>query len=82
MGKSLTFSAAVFETQDLLKTHRCKDPVCRLRHRRLNLQLESLRFRIRQLEDWLSEADTNKYVQLQQIDYPIKLYRIKDRINQ
>ena len=61
MGKSLTFSAAVFEAQDLLKSHSCRDPVCRLRHRRLNAQMQSLRFRIRQLEQWLAEMDASKY---------------------
>lgn len=28
MGKSLTFRGAVYEAQDFLRNHRCKDPIC------------------------------------------------------
>ena len=54
MGKSLTFRDAVFETQDRLKSHRCRDAICRLHLRRLNLQLDCARSRLRQLEKQLA----------------------------
>jgi hypothetical protein len=53
MGKSLTFRDPVFETQDRLKSHRCRDAICRLHFQRLNLQLDVTRKRIRQLEKQL-----------------------------
>jgi ionotropic glutamate receptor NMDA 2B len=28
MGKSLTFRGTVFEASELLKAHRCQDPIC------------------------------------------------------
>ncbi|XP_046449202.1 glutamate receptor ionotropic, NMDA 2B-like isoform X2 [Daphnia pulex] len=61
MGKSLTFRDAVFETQDRLKSHRCRDAICRLHLRRLNLQLDVTRKRIRQLEKQLG-GGSNQYL--------------------
>ncbi|XP_057371297.1 LOW QUALITY PROTEIN: glutamate receptor ionotropic, NMDA 2B-like [Daphnia carinata] len=57
MGKSLTFRDAVFETQDRLRSHRCRDAICRLHLRRLNLQLDCVRSRVRQLEKQLGESN-------------------------
>ncbi len=28
MGKSLTFRGTVYEASEMIKTHRCKDPIC------------------------------------------------------
>ena len=28
VGKSLTFRGTVYEASELIKTHRCKDPIC------------------------------------------------------
>ena len=50
MGNSLTFRDAVFETQDRLRSHHCRDDICRLKMRRLRLSLDSARSTIRQLE--------------------------------
>ena len=58
MGKSLTFRDAVFETQDRLRSHRCRDAICRLHLRRMMLQLDCARSRIRHLEKLLN----NQYI--------------------
>ncbi|CAD7089910.1 unnamed protein product [Hermetia illucens] len=50
MGKSLTFRGAVFEAQEILKTHRCTDPICDTHLWKVKHELDMARLRIRQLE--------------------------------
>lgn len=56
MGKSLSFRGAVFEATDLMKHHRCKDPVCNTQLWKTRHQLEMAKLRIRQLEANIKEA--------------------------
>lgn len=49
MGKSLTFRGAVFEAQDILKHHRCKDPICDTHLWKVKHELDLARMKIRQL---------------------------------
>lgn len=56
MGKSLTFRGAVFEATDLIKHHRCKDPVCNTQLWKTRHQLEMAKLKIRQLEANIKEA--------------------------
>ncbi|XP_043477640.1 glutamate receptor ionotropic, NMDA 2B isoform X2 [Leptopilina heterotoma] len=50
MGKSLTFRGAVYEAQDILKHHRCRDPICDTHLWKVRHELDMARLRIRQLE--------------------------------
>ncbi|KAG8172579.1 hypothetical protein JTE90_014881 [Oedothorax gibbosus] len=50
MGKSLSFRGAVFEATDLLKYHRCKDPVCDTQLWKTRHELDMANMKIRQLE--------------------------------
>ncbi|GIY50879.1 glutamate receptor ionotropic, NMDA 2B [Caerostris darwini] len=50
MGKSLSFRGAVFEATDLIKHHRCKDPVCDTQLWKTRHELDMANMKIRQLE--------------------------------
>lgn len=50
MGKSLTFRGAVFEAQDILKHHRCKDAICDTNLWKTRHELDLTRLRVLQLE--------------------------------
>lgn len=50
MGKSLSFRGAVFEATDMIKFHRCKDPVCDNQLWRTKQELDMARRKIRELE--------------------------------
>ncbi|XP_042887284.1 glutamate receptor ionotropic, NMDA 2B-like isoform X3 [Penaeus japonicus] len=50
MGKSLTFRGAVFEAQDKLRRHRCRDPLCDTHIWKVKHELDMARVRIKQLE--------------------------------
>nr|CAD7430416.1 unnamed protein product [Timema monikensis] len=50
MGKSLTFRGAVFEAQDILKNHRCTDPICDTHLWKVKHELDMARMKIRQLQ--------------------------------
>ncbi|CAH1137809.1 unnamed protein product [Phyllotreta striolata] len=50
MGKSLTFRGAVYEAQDILRNHRCKDPLCDTHLWKVKRELDVANLRIKQLE--------------------------------
>lgn len=50
MGKSLSFRGAVFEATDLIKHHRCKDPVCDTALWKTKHELDVAKLKIQQLE--------------------------------
>ncbi|GFG32677.1 hypothetical protein Cfor_04682, partial [Coptotermes formosanus] len=50
MGKSLTFRGAVFEAQDILRYHRCRDPICDTHLWKVKHELDLARMKIRQLQ--------------------------------
>ncbi|XP_034944082.1 glutamate receptor ionotropic, NMDA 2B [Chelonus insularis] len=50
MGKSLTFRGAVFEAQDIIRQHRCRDPICNTHLWKVKHELDMAKVRIRQLE--------------------------------
>ncbi|XP_069687879.1 glutamate receptor ionotropic, NMDA 2B isoform X3 [Periplaneta americana] len=50
MGKSLTFRGAVFEAQDILRHHRCRDPICDTHLWKVKHELDLARMKIRQLQ--------------------------------
>ncbi|GFY79656.1 glutamate receptor ionotropic, NMDA 2A [Trichonephila inaurata madagascariensis] len=50
MGKSLSFRGAVYEATDLIKHHRCKDPVCDTQLWKTRHELDMANMKIRQLE--------------------------------
>ncbi|ENN73175.1 hypothetical protein YQE_10229, partial [Dendroctonus ponderosae] len=50
MGKSLTFRGAVFEAQDILRNHRCRDPICDTHLWKVKRELDVAQLRIKQLE--------------------------------
>lgn len=50
MGKSLTFRGAVFEAQDILKNHRCRDPICDTHLWKVKRELDISHMRCKQLE--------------------------------
>lgn len=53
MGKSLTFRGAVFEATEILKKHRCTDPICDTHLWKVKHELDMSRLRCRQLEKTL-----------------------------
>ncbi|XP_065341180.1 glutamate receptor ionotropic, NMDA 2B isoform X2 [Cloeon dipterum] len=53
MGKSLTFRGAVYQAQDMLRNHRCRDPICDTHLWKVKHELDLARIRIRQLEKQL-----------------------------
>ncbi|XP_018906461.1 glutamate receptor ionotropic, NMDA 2B isoform X1 [Bemisia tabaci] len=50
MGKSLTFRGAVFEAQDIIRHHRCRDPICDTHLWKVRHELDIAKYRIKQLE--------------------------------
>ncbi|XP_054718947.1 glutamate receptor ionotropic, NMDA 2B-like [Uloborus diversus] len=56
MGKSLSFRGAVYEATDLIKHHRCKDPVCDTMLWKTRHQLDMAKLKIRQLEANIRET--------------------------
>ncbi|XP_017872011.1 PREDICTED: glutamate receptor ionotropic, NMDA 2B isoform X2 [Drosophila arizonae] len=50
MGKSLTFRGAVYEATEILKKHRCNDPICDTHLWKVKHELDMSRLRVRQLE--------------------------------
>ena len=50
MGKSLTFRGAVNEASELLKNHRCKDPICDTNLWKVKHELDVARLKMRNLE--------------------------------
>lgn len=53
MGKSLSFPGAVFESQDVLRAHRCQDPLCDTHLWKVKHELDMARLRIQHLENQL-----------------------------
>lgn len=56
LGKSLTFRGAVYEAQEILKNHRCTDPICDTHLWKVRHELDMAKLRVRQLE---KELDAN-----------------------
>ncbi|KAF8778339.1 Glutamate receptor ionotropic like protein [Argiope bruennichi] len=56
MGKSLSFRGAVYEATDLIKHHRCKDPVCDTQLWKTRHELDMANMKIRQLEASIQAA--------------------------
>ena len=50
VGKSLTFRGAAFEASELLKTHRCKDPICDTHLWKVKHELDMARMKMKSLE--------------------------------
>ncbi|XP_060534874.1 glutamate receptor ionotropic, NMDA 2B [Cylas formicarius] len=50
MGKSLTFRGAVYEAQDILRNHRCRDPICDTHLWKVKRELDVAQMRVKQLE--------------------------------
>ncbi|XP_076334851.1 glutamate receptor ionotropic, NMDA 2B-like isoform X2 [Tachypleus tridentatus] len=50
MGKSLSFRGAVYEAQDMLKRHRCKDPICDTQLWKARHELDMARLKLKQLQ--------------------------------
>jgi ionotropic glutamate receptor NMDA 2B len=53
MGKSLTFRGTVYEASELMRTHRCKDPICDTHLWKVKHELDMAKIRMRKLEDEL-----------------------------
>nr|XP_015917244.1 glutamate receptor ionotropic, NMDA 2B isoform X1 [Parasteatoda tepidariorum]XP_042910482.1 glutamate receptor ionotropic, NMDA 2B isoform X1 [Parasteatoda tepidariorum] len=62
MGKSLSFRGAVYEAQDLIKHHRCKDPVCDTQLWKVKHELDMARIRIRKLESFILTLQGNNAI--------------------
>lgn len=50
MGKSLTFRGAVFEATELIKNHRCKDPICDTAIWKIKHELDLSQLKVKKLE--------------------------------
>lgn len=50
LGKSLTFRGAVYEAQEILRNHRCTDPICDTHLWKVRHELDMAKLRVRQLE--------------------------------
>ncbi len=53
MGKSLTFRGTVYEASELMRTHRCKDPICDTHLWKVKHELDVAKIRLRKLEEEL-----------------------------
>ena len=53
MGKTLTFRGTVYEASELMKTHRCKDPICDTHLWKVRHELDLAKIKMRKLEDEL-----------------------------
>ncbi|XP_068211815.1 uncharacterized protein [Palaemon carinicauda] len=53
MGKSLSFPGAVFEAQDMIRNHKCQDPLCDTHLWKVKHELDMARLRIQHLENQL-----------------------------
>ena len=50
VGKSLTFRGAAYEASELLRTHRCKDPICDTHLWKVKHELDMARMKMKSLE--------------------------------
>ena len=50
MGKSLTFRGTVYEASELVKAHRCKDPICDTNLWKVKHELDMAQLKMRSLE--------------------------------
>ena len=50
MGKSLTFRGTVYEASELMKTHKCKDPICDTHLWKVKHELDMAKIRVKKLE--------------------------------
>ena len=50
VGKSLTFRGAAYEASELMKTHRCKDPICDTHLWKVKHELDMARMKMKSLE--------------------------------
>jgi len=50
MGKALTFRGTVYEASELMKTHRCKDPICDTNLWRVKHELDVAKNQLKRLE--------------------------------
>ncbi|XP_071745795.1 glutamate receptor ionotropic, NMDA 2D isoform X2 [Lepeophtheirus salmonis] len=55
MGKTLTFRGTVYEASQLMKMHRCKDPICDSNLMRVRHDLDQSRLKLRRLEKELRQ---------------------------
>ena len=53
MGKSLTFRGAVYEASELMRTHRCKDPICDTHLWKVKQELQAARANVKKMEEEL-----------------------------
>ncbi|XP_067128444.1 glutamate receptor ionotropic, NMDA 2B-like [Centruroides vittatus] len=61
MGKSLSFRGAVFEAQDMIKHHRCKDPICDTQLWKAKHELDMANLKIRQLEAQIEGRSSSEH---------------------
>ena len=59
MGKSLTFRGTVYEASELLKTHKCKDPICDTHLWKVKHELDLARMKMKKLEAELRSRGIN-----------------------
>lgn len=50
LGNALNFRGAVYEAQEILKNHRCTDPICDTHLWKVRHELDMAKLRVRQLE--------------------------------
>ena len=50
MGKSLTFRGTVFEAAELMKNHRCNDPICDTNLWKVRHELDMAKIKMKNLE--------------------------------
>lgn len=55
MGKSLTFPGAVYEATEILKNHRCSDPICDTHLWKVKHELDFAKLRLRQLHKTMNQ---------------------------
>ena len=53
VGKSLTFRGTVAEAQELMRTHRCKDPICDTHLWKVKHELDMAKMKMKRLESEL-----------------------------
>lgn len=72
MGKSLTFRGTVYEASELMKTHRCKDPVCDTHLWKVKHELDVAKIKMKKLEDELLQMGIEPWTGEQSVDISIQ----------
>lgn len=68
MGKSLTFRGAVYEASELMKNHRCNDPICDTNLWKVRHELDMAQLKLKNLQTELIAKGITPEVEVESIE--------------